>query len=122
MTQDIATLLTRNLHEVFGEGDADRRRKAVDEIFNEDAVFYELQGIHRGRDEIARIAGIIRDSHPDFRYTVTHPAEQLHDTAGRIRWVSGKPGEPPAYAGTDIAVARDGKIAAIYLFFDQPPG
>ena len=35
----IATLLTRNLHDVFGENDPARRRAAVDEIFTEDCVF-----------------------------------------------------------------------------------
>jgi hypothetical protein len=40
---------------------------------------------------------------------------------GRVRWVSGGPGKPPAYAGTDFIIARDGKIAAVYLFFDEPP-
>jgi hypothetical protein len=38
---------------------------------------------------------------------------------GRVLWVSGRPGERPAYAGTDFIVARDGKIVALYLFFDQ---
>src|SRR5437899_11535152 len=39
--------------------------------------------------------------------------------AGRIQWVSGRPGEAPAYAGTDFIIARDGRIAALYLFFDK---
>ncbi len=38
---------------------------------------------------------------------------------GRIQWVSGRPGEAPAYAGTDFIVAREGRIAAVYLFFDK---
>jgi hypothetical protein len=38
--------------------------------------------------------------------------------AVRVRWLSGSPGKPPAYAGTDFLIARDGKIAAAYLFFD----
>ena len=29
------------------------------------------------------------------------------------------PGEVPAYAGTDFIIARDGKITALYLFFDK---
>jgi hypothetical protein len=33
--------------------------------------------------------------------------------------VSGSPGKPPAYAGTDFIIVRDGKIAAVYLFFDK---
>ena len=113
----ISTLLTRNLHGVFGEGDPVRRRAAIDDIFTEDCVFYEPRGVHRGRDEIDRIAGAIRATHPDFQYRPTAPPEELHD-AGRIRWVSGRPGEAPAYAGTDFIIARDGRIAALYLFFD----
>ena len=114
----ISTLLTRILHDVFGEGDPVRRRAAIDDIFTEDCVFYDPQsGVHRGRDEIDRIAGAIRATHPDFQYTPTAEPEELHN-AGRIRWVSGRPGEAPAYAGTDFIIARDGRIAALYLFFD----
>jgi hypothetical protein len=29
------------------------------------------------------------------------------------------PGEAPEYAGTDFIIARDGRIAAVYLFFDK---
>src|SRR5271169_4770342 len=115
----ISTLLTRNLLDVFGDGDASRRRAAIDEIYSEDGVFYDpTSGAHRGRDEIDRIAGTIRATHPDFRYTPTAQPEELHN-AGRIRWVSGRPGEAPAYAGTDFIIARDGRIAALYLFFDS---
>src|SRR6266851_5415643 len=57
MSYSISTLLTRNLDDVFGENDPARRRAAIDEIFTEDCVFYEPKGVHRGRDEIDRIAG-----------------------------------------------------------------
>ena len=33
MSYSISTLLTRNLHDVFGENDPERRRAAIDEIF-----------------------------------------------------------------------------------------
>jgi hypothetical protein len=118
MSYTISTLLTRNLRDVFGENDAARRRAAIDEIYTEDCVFYEPKGVYRCRDEIDRVAGAIKATHPDFRYQPIAPAEELGNT-GRIQWVSGRPGEPPAYAGTDFIVARDGRIAAIYLFFDK---
>jgi hypothetical protein len=121
MSHSVATLLTRNLHDVFGENDAARRRVAIEEIFHEDAVFYELQGVYRGWDEIDRVAGKIRSTHPEFEYSETHLTEDLHGVAGRIRWVSGRPNEAPAYAGTDFIVTRDGRIAAVYLFFDDLP-
>jgi len=117
----ISTLLTRNLHDVFGENDAARRRAAIDEIFTEDCVFYDpVRGAHGGRDEIDRVAGAIRATHPDFRYQPIAEPEELGN-GGRIQWVSGRPGEASAYAGTDFIIARDGRIAALYLFFDKLP-
>ena len=116
----ISTLVTRNLHDVFGESDPERRRAAIDEIFTEDCVFYEPSGIHRGRDEIDRVAGAIKATHPDFRYQPIAEPEELGN-GGRIQWVSGRPGEAPAYAGTDFIIVRDGRIAALYLFFDKVP-
>src|SRR4051794_41943537 len=87
----IPTLLTRNLHEVFGEGDPARRRAAIDEIFAEDCVFYDPnQGVYRGRDEIDRIAGAIRATHPDFRYQPIAEPEEVGN-GGRDRWGLGRP-------------------------------
>jgi hypothetical protein len=83
---NISTLLTRNLQDVFGENDPVRRRKAIEEIFTEDAVFYDpKEGVYRGRDQINRIAGEVRATHSDFRYqpigersTRLHLAGQLY--------------------------------------------
>jgi hypothetical protein len=36
MSYSLSTLLTRNLHDVFGENDPKRRRAAIDEIFTDD--------------------------------------------------------------------------------------
>ena len=121
MSYSISTLLIRNLRGVFGENDPARRRAAIDEIYTEECVFYDpSKGVYRGRDEIDRVAGAIRATHPDFRYQPIAKPEELGN-GGRIQWVSGRPGEPPAYAGTDFIVARDGRIAAVYLFFDKLP-
>ena len=121
MSYSISTLLTRNLQGVFGENDPARRRATIDEIWHEDGVFYDPnKGIYRGRDEIDRIAGAIRATHPDFQYQpIAEPEES--GNGGRVQWVSGRPGEAPAYAGTDFIIARDGWIAAVYLFFDRLP-
>ena len=116
-----STLLIRNLDDVFGEDDPARRRAAIDDLFTEDCVFYDpSKGVYRGRDEIDRIAGAIRATHPDFRYQPIAEPEEVGN-GGRIQWVSGRPGESPAYAGTDFIIARGGRIAALYLFFDKLP-
>jgi hypothetical protein len=121
MAYSISTLLNGNLQDVFGENDPARRRAAIDEIYTEDCVFYDpSRGAYRGPDAIDRIAGAIRAPHPDFRYQPIAEPEEV-DNGGRIKWVSGRPGETPGYAGTDFIVARNGRIAAVYLFFDKLP-
>ena len=44
MSYSISTLLTRNLHDVFGENDPARRRAAIDEIFTKIACSTNLTG------------------------------------------------------------------------------
>ena len=84
-------------------------------------MFYDPSGgVYRGRDEIDRVAGEVKASHPDFRYQPIAEPEELGN-GGRIQWVEGRPGEVPATAGTDFIIARDGRIAALYLFFDKLP-
>jgi hypothetical protein len=121
MSYSISTLLTRNLADVFGENDPARRRAAIDELYTEDGVFYDPNsGAYRGRDAIDAVAGAIKATHSDFRYQPIAEPEELGN-GGRIRWVSGRPGETPEYAGTDFIIAQDGRIAAVYLFFDKLP-
>ena len=100
MSYSTSTLLIRNLRDVCGENDPERRRAAI--------------------DEIDRIAGAIKATHPDFSYQLIAEPEEVGN-GGRVPWVSGRPGDAPAYAGTDFIIARDGRIAAIYLFFDKLP-
>ena len=112
MSYSISTLLTRNLQDVFGENDPVRRRAAIDEIWTEDGVFYDPKtGVHRGRDEIDRIAGAIRATHPDFQYQPIVKPEELGNggrsngyrtalvrrqlTPGLISSLSGTAGLPP---------------------------
>jgi len=52
----------------------------------------------------------IKATHPDFRYPPLAAPEELSN-GRRIKWVSGRPGEAPAYAGTDFIITRDGRIA-----------
>src|SRR6201987_3675028 len=119
MSHSISTLLIRNLRDVFGENDPERRRAAIDELYTEDVVFYDpSKGAYRGRDEIDRIAGAIKATHPDFRYQPIAEPEEVGN-GGWGAWVAGRTGEAPEYAGTDFISARDGRIAAIYLFFDK---
>ncbi len=78
MSQTLSTLALRNLSDVFGEIDPVRRRAAINELYHEDAVFYDPNGgSYRGRDEIDRIAGKIKATHPDFQYQPISPPEEF---------------------------------------------
>jgi hypothetical protein len=116
----IETLLNRNLLEVFGEGDAARRRAAIQELYTEDCVLYVPPGTFVGYDELDRFAGDLRATHPHYVYT-PHGAPQVLHNSGRLAWGSGPKGEAPLYTGVDFIIVRNGKIAALYVYLDPPP-
>jgi hypothetical protein len=116
----IETLLNRNLPEVFGEGDPARRRAAIQQLYTEDCVLYVPPGVFVGQDALDKFAGDLRAAHPHFVYTAHGAAQVLHNS-GRLAWGSGPKGEAPAYTGVDFIIARDGKIAALYVYLDSPP-
>ena len=105
MSDIIATLLLRNLQEVFGEGDPARRRTAIKDLYTEDCVVLLSTGRHVGRQALDQIAGELRAGHPTFVYT-PHTAPQAVQDGGRIAWGSGPAGELPRYTGLDVIIAR----------------
>jgi hypothetical protein len=116
----IHELLDQNLREVFGEGDATRRRAAIEELYTEDCVLYVPPGTFVGHDALDKFAGELRATHPHFAYSPLGEPQALHN-AGRLAWASGPRGEPPEYTGLDVIIVRDGKIAALYVFLDSMP-
>ena len=120
MNDRIHELLHRNLQEVFGEGDAARRRAVINELYTEDCVLYVQPGTFVRREALDRFAGDLRATHPHFAYT-PHGEPQALPSAGRLAWGSGPRGEAPDYTGLDVIIVRDGKIAALYVFLDSMP-
>jgi predicted acylesterase/phospholipase RssA len=120
MSDRIQELLLRNLQEVFGEGDAARRRAAIEDLYTEDCVLYMPPGTIVGREALDKFAGDLRATHPDFSYT-PHGTPQALQNAGRLAWGSGRRGEAPDYTGLDVIIVREGKIATLYAFFDSMP-
>jgi SnoaL-like domain len=120
MNDRIHELLYRNLQEVFGEGDATRRRAAIEELYTEDCVLHVPPGVFIGHDALDKFAGDLRATHPHFAYTLLGKPQSLHD-AGLLAWGSGPRGEAPDYTGWDVIIVRDEKIAALYVFLDSNP-
>lgn len=116
----IATLLKRNVSEVFGENDPKRRRAVIREIYADDAVVHAPAGAIVGRDALDKFAGDLRSTHPNYVYTPFGEPQVVHDSA-RLAWGSGPKGEPPLYTGEDFILVRNGKIAALYIYLDSVP-
>ena len=120
MSDRIHELLNRNLQEVFGESDATRRRAAIEELYATDCALYVRPGVFVGHDALDKFAGDLRATHPHFAYTPHGEPQALHNS-GRLAWGSGPHGEKPAYTGLDVIIARDDKIATLYVFLDSLP-
>lgn len=117
MAERIIELLQRNLQEVFGQGDAARRRAAIEEFYTDDCVLYVPDGVLVGHDALDKFAGELRATHPQFVYAPHGEPQALHN-GGILAWGSGPRGEPPEYTGLDVVVVRESKIAALYVFLN----
>jgi hypothetical protein len=60
MSDRIHNLLNRNLQEVFGEGDATRRRAAIEELYTDDCLLEVPPGVFVGHDALDEFAGDLR--------------------------------------------------------------
>ena len=79
MDDRIIELLHRNLQEVFGEGDAARRRAAIQDFYTEDCVLYVPPGVFVGHDALDKFAGDLRATHPHFVNTPHGEPQALHN-------------------------------------------
>lgn len=117
MSELLTELLHRNLQEVFGEGDPDRRRAAIANLYTDDCVIYVPDDVIVGKESLDRFAGALRATHPHFVYTPHGEAQVLHN-GGVLAWGSGPEGEVSEYTGLDVVVFRENKIAALYVFLN----
>jgi hypothetical protein len=119
MTDAIETLIKRNLHEVFGERDAKKRREAIAELWTEDCVFIDHSGKTSGRDELDRAVAILHQRLPGYVFSELRPVDVLHES-GRLAWSYGRPGQEPI-KGLDVALVQDGRISLMLTFLDEMP-
>lgn len=111
-------LLEANLARVFSERDAERRMRAIAEIYADDAVLYEPDNIATGHGEIAQaVASLLKSLPVDFAFSADGPAVGHHGLA-RLRWRAGPPLGPVAVTGIDVARTEAGKIKTLHVFLD----
>ena len=119
MPDTIETLIKRNLHEVFGERDANKRREAIAQLWTEDCVFIDHSGMSHGRDELDRVVAALHQRFPDYVFRELGPVDRLHES-GRLAWSYGRAGEE-AIKGVDVVLVREGRISLMLTFLDAAP-
>jgi SnoaL-like domain len=118
-TTALGELMERNVSEVFGQRDPDRRRRAIAQLYAEECAFYDADGETIGQTAVSdRVGRILDQSPPGFAFSLVSPADVIHDL-GRLRWQAGPAGAPAVLTGMDVAFFANGKIRALYTFIDM---
>jgi hypothetical protein len=112
--------MERNVLEVFGERDSERRKLVISELYSENCTFFETNDQIVGRDALNTKVGQILKEAPGFVFRLAGPAEVNHDL-GRARWHFGPNGGAPVVTGMDVAVFKQGRICSLYAFLDVTP-
>ena len=121
MNPALRQLMERNVLEVFGERDFERRTSVINELYAENCTFFEADDQITGRDALnAKVEQILKDA-PGFVFRLAGPAEVNHDV-GRARWHFGPSGAAPVATGMDVAVFKQGRICSLYAFLDKASG
>jgi SnoaL-like domain len=120
VSNTLGQLMERNVLEVFGERDSERRKSVINGLYTENCIFFEPDEKIVGRDALnARVDQILQGT-PGFVFRLAGPAEVNHDH-GRLRWRFGPDGGAPVVTGMDVAVFEHGRISALYAFPDKAP-
>ena len=121
MNTTLGQLMERNVLEVFGERDSERRRSVINELYAENCTFFEADNQITGRDALnAKVDQILKEA-PGFVFRLGGSAEVNHNI-GRARWHFGPNGATPVITGMDVAVFKEGRIFSLYAFLDKASG
>jgi hypothetical protein len=122
VSDPLADLMLKNLSEVFGERNSERRMAAIKSVYSEEAVFFEAEQRFEGRQAISDAVAALQASFPaEFEFSAAAPPSRNHDV-GRLFWQLGPAGSPAVVNGMDIAQFSDGRIRSLYVFVnDQRP-
>lgn len=118
MANQSVQIIKDNLNLVWKERDTHKRLKAIEKIYNPDANLYHVGNKITGLEAINNsITAILKNSPPDFDFTLLQPVE-INNDIGRAVWGVGPTGKTPLDTGMDIVVFENSKIKSLYVFLD----
>jgi hypothetical protein len=117
---DFTTLAERYIA-AWNETDAQQRRRAVEELYTEDARYVDPLVEAAGREGIAATIGAVQAQFPGFVFRLAGPVDGHHEQA-RFSWELGPAGGPAPIAGFDVAVTDgNGRLRTVLGFLDRVP-
>jgi hypothetical protein len=117
MERNLAYLLPENLYRVFNETDLDKRKRAIADIWDEDGIFIDPDGVHQGPEKISAVVTALQRQFPGSVFKVTSPIQENFGV-GRVSWEYGPPGGAALVKGIDVGRMKDGKLVTLYVFMD----
>jgi hypothetical protein len=119
MERNLAYLLPENMHRIFDETDLDKRKAAIADLWDEDGIFIDPEGVHHGPERLSAAVTALQHRFPGSVFRVTSPIQEYFGV-GRVSWEYGPPGgavSDRVYAASDaaavVAFRRPGELLVL---------
>lgn len=113
--------LARRYVDVWNETDPASRRRAVDELWAQDARYVDPLVVAEGRDAIDAAIAAAQGQFPGLVFRLAGPVDGHHNQV-RFTWELGPAGGAALAAGFDVAVTDgDGRLSQVLGFLDRVP-
>lgn len=115
-----AQLLEDSLLVIWNDRDAEKRLKAMENIYASDIHFYESSTGEAitGHEAVNALISKLQSDWPvEFKFELNKPSKENHSVQV-ISWNLGPQGAPAVATGMDVAVIENGLIKSLHLFLD----
>ena len=117
---DFTTLAERYIA-AWNETDAQARRRAVEQLYTDDARYVDPLADVTGRDALEAAIAAVQQQFPGWVFRPAGPADGHHDQV-RFSWELGPAGADAPVAGSDVVVTGpDGRVRTVLGFLDRVP-
>lgn len=105
----------------WNETDPTARRRAVDQLYAENARYVDPLAVAEGREAIAATIEAVQGQFPGFGFRLAGPVDGHHDQA-RFGWQLGPEGAEAPIVGFDVVTTDgQGRLQTVLGFLDKVP-
>ena len=76
MERNLAYLLPENLYRVFNEIDLDKRKGAIADLWDEDGIFIDPDGVHQGHEKLSSVVAALQRQFSGSIFRVTSAIQE----------------------------------------------